>query len=112
LREFYWNHDVLVMSSLGDSFGFVAVEAMACGLPVIVTDRCGAPVPDPAWRVPAFSSAAIAARLNHYRRVPERCFEDGSAACAFAGRWTSHRYRAAIRQIYEGLEAPMETLPS
>ncbi|WP_461785931.1 glycosyltransferase [Prosthecobacter sp.] len=112
LRELYWNHDVLVMSSLGDSFGFVAVEAMACGLPVIVTDRCGAPVPDPAWRVPAFSSAAIAARLNHYRRQPERCLEDGNTARALASRWTSSRYRAAIRQIYEGLEAPMETLPS
>lgn len=112
LREFYWNHDVLVMSSLGDSFGFVAVEAMACGLPVIVTDRCGAPVPDPAWRVPAFSSAAIAARLNHYRRQPERCLEDGLLAREFAGRWTSQRYRDSIRQIYEELEAPMEGLPS
>jgi glycosyltransferase involved in cell wall biosynthesis len=110
LRKLYWNHDVLVMSSLGDSFGFVAVEAMACGLPVIVTDRCGAPVPDPAWRVPAFSSAAIAARLNHYRRHPERCLEDGNSARAFASRWTSSRYRTAIRQIYEELETPLEVL--
>lgn len=110
LRELYRNHDVLVMSSLGDSFGFVAVEAMACGLPVIVTDRCGAPVPDPAWRVPAFSAAAIATRLNHYRHQPERCLEDGRIARAFAGRWTSWRYRDSIRQIYEALEP--ETLPS
>ena len=103
LRELYWSHDVLVMSSLGDSFGFVAVEAMACGLPVIVTDRCGAPVPDPAWRVPAFSSSAIAVRLNHYRNQPDLCLEDGRTACAFAARWTSQRYRDSIRQIYEEL---------
>ncbi|HBJ86505.1 MAG TPA: hypothetical protein DDZ88_22155 [Verrucomicrobiales bacterium] len=103
LRELYWNHDVLVMSSLGDSFGFVAVEAMACGLPVIVTDRCGAPVPDPAWRVPAFSSTAIAARLEHYHRQPGRCLEDGRAASTFARQWTSHRYRESMRRIYDEL---------
>lgn len=107
LRELYWKHDVLVMSSLGDSFGFVAVEAMACGLPVIVTDRCGAPVPDPTWRVPAFSAFAIAARLNHYRRQPERCLEDGRIARAFAGQWTSRRYRDSIRRIYEELVPSM-----
>lgn len=104
LRELYGSHDVLVMSSLGDSFGFVAVEAMACGLPVIVTDRCGAPVPDPSWRVPAFSSAAIAARLNHYRSQPERCLEDGRVARAFAVQWTSRRYRDSIARIYQELE--------
>lgn len=109
LRELYRSHDVLVMSSLGDSFGFVAVEAMACGMPVIVTDRCGAPVPDPAWRVPAFSSAAIATRLNHYRRQPERCIEDGCIARAFAGRWTSRRYRQSMRQIYDELKPAMLT---
>ncbi len=112
LREFYWNHDVLVMSSLGDSFGFVAVEAMACGLPVIVTDRCGAPVPDAAWRVPAFSSAAIAARLAHYRRQPECCSADGLTASVFARQWTSRRYRDSIRQIYDELEPAVAMLPS
>lgn len=103
LRELYWSHDVLVMSSLGDSFGFVAVEAMACGLPVIITDRCGAPVPDPAWRVPSFSSAAIAARLGHYADDPQRRIEDGRTASDFARQWTSARYRDSTRQIYEEL---------
>jgi glycosyltransferase involved in cell wall biosynthesis len=30
LREFYCKHDVLVLPSLGDSFGFAAMEATAC----------------------------------------------------------------------------------
>ena len=37
LRKTYEEHDVLVLPSVGDSFGFVALEAMACGLPVVVT---------------------------------------------------------------------------
>ncbi|MCB1226104.1 MAG: glycosyltransferase family 4 protein [Verrucomicrobiales bacterium] len=104
LREQYWNHDVLVMASLGDSFGFVAVEAMACGLPVIVTDRCGAPVPDPAWRVPAFSAAGIAARLEYYARDRRRLRHDGRTASDFARQLTSDRYRKSIRQIYDELQ--------
>lgn len=34
--------EVFVLPTLHDGYGFVAVEAMATGLPVIVTDRCGA----------------------------------------------------------------------
>ncbi|HEY1083191.1 MAG TPA: glycosyltransferase family 4 protein [Prosthecobacter sp.] len=103
LRQIYWDHDVLVMASLGDSFGFVAVEAMACGLPVIVTDRCGAPVPDPSWRVPAFSAAAIAERLSRYASGRSLCFEDGLRASEFARQLTSQRYRSSIRAIYDEL---------
>jgi len=45
LRNTYQIHDVPVLPSVCDSFGFVALEAMACGLPVIITEKCGAPEP-------------------------------------------------------------------
>ena len=41
LRKIYWESDVLVLPSLVDTFGFVAMEAMACGLPVIACSGSG-----------------------------------------------------------------------
>lgn len=41
LSEAFNDYDVLVMPSLFESFGRVALEAMACGLPVIVSDNAG-----------------------------------------------------------------------
>jgi glycosyltransferase involved in cell wall biosynthesis len=38
----YQRADVFVLPSLHDGFGFVVAEAMACGLPVVVTENCGA----------------------------------------------------------------------
>ncbi|MEW6367910.1 MAG: glycosyltransferase family 4 protein [Acidobacteriota bacterium] len=42
LRALFQEADVLVLPSLLDSFGLVALEAMACGTPAIVSDRTGA----------------------------------------------------------------------
>jgi glycosyltransferase involved in cell wall biosynthesis len=40
-REVYGDADVFVLSSRNESFGIVAAEAVACGIPTVVTDRCG-----------------------------------------------------------------------
>jgi glycosyltransferase involved in cell wall biosynthesis len=103
LRNHYWNHDVLVLPSLGDSFGFVALEAMACGLPVIVTDNCGVPVPDPAWRVPVMNSDAIAQRLEYYATNREALQRDGQIAQQFARQFTPERYREQIKNLLREL---------
>jgi len=103
LRDLYWSHDVLVLPSLGDSFGFVALEAMACGLPVIVTENCGVPAPDPAWRVPVMDSDAITQRLDHYAADREALSDDGRIAAEFAGRFTPERYRDQIKSLFRQL---------
>ena len=42
LRDIYTQGAVFVMPSLSDGIGSVVLQAMACGLPVIVTDKTGA----------------------------------------------------------------------
>jgi glycosyltransferase involved in cell wall biosynthesis len=103
LREFYSNHDLLVLPSVADAFGWVAVEAMACGIPVLLTDNCGAPVPDPSWRVPALDSRAIAARLQYYLDKPSRLADDASLARPCASQFTPARFRDQIKPVYREL---------
>jgi glycosyltransferase involved in cell wall biosynthesis len=102
LRSVYHAHDVLVLPSLGDSFGFVALEAMACGLPVILTDNCGAPVPVSSWRVPVMNSVAIRERLNLYLEHPGALENDRVIARSFAQEFTCSRYRGALGSVLSG----------
>jgi glycosyltransferase involved in cell wall biosynthesis len=64
----YHRAELFVLPSLEDGFGFVVAEAMACGLPVVVTDQCGAAewVQDGAtgWVIPAGNESAMAAILD------------------------------------------------
>ena len=42
LKEYYNRADVFILPSLGDSYALVVLEAIASGLPVIVTENVGA----------------------------------------------------------------------
>lgn len=99
LRDYYRSHDILVLPSLGDSFGFVTMEAMACGLPVIASTHCGAPLPDPRWRVPIFDSDAISDRLQVYLDQRGLLEVDGRRARNFAETFTPQRYRKEIGEL-------------
>lgn len=69
IPEIYAVADVFVLPSLEETWGLVVNEAMACGLPVVVTDRVGSS-PDlihegeNGFVVPAADSAALAARIR------------------------------------------------
>ena len=68
LRSWYCASDVLVQPSLREAFGIVAVEAMACALPVIATEGTGlADVVvdgETGFLVPTRDSAMLATRLR------------------------------------------------
>jgi len=74
LAEIYSGADLLVLPSRFDGFGLVVSEALACGTPVLVSDRVGAAdlVREGVngWIVAADSEEALRARLDWCVRHP------------------------------------------
>ncbi|WGV24075.1 glycosyltransferase family 4 protein [Halotia branconii] len=101
LREYYWQSDVLVLPSLVDTFGWVAMEAMACGLPVIVSENCGVPVPDENWRVPIMNAEAIAEKLLTLHHNREYYASLGNIASNFAQKFTAKLYREQLQTLFK-----------
>jgi glycosyltransferase involved in cell wall biosynthesis len=68
----YQRAELLVLPSLEDGFGFVVAEAMSSGLPVIVTDCCGAAEwvrpGETGWVVPSGNTQALAGALEDAMR--------------------------------------------
>jgi glycosyltransferase involved in cell wall biosynthesis len=71
-RPAYADSELFVLPTLEDGFGLVVGEAMAGGLPVVVTEECGAAVwVEPGrtgWIVPAAREDALAATLEEALR--------------------------------------------
>lgn len=96
-QEVYGKSHVLVLPSLADGFAYVVGEAMACGIPVIVTRTTGASqwVQDGVngYVVPPSDSGAIAERLRHLRRHPDLARTMGAAARATMRHLTMDEFR-------------------
>jgi glycosyltransferase involved in cell wall biosynthesis len=99
--------DCLLLPSRVDSFGMVVPEAMACGLPVIVTDMVGAKQLVDEGRngfvVPAGNRKALAERMrwsiNNRMRLKQMSV--AARAAAEQASWDNyrHRFAAAVKDV-------------
>ena len=110
----YRASDLFVLPTLEDGFGYVVAEAMACGVPAVVTDACGAAewVTDgeTGWIVPARSTEALAAALEAARSKKDGLAVMGSRAresivrrmqarpAETYGAWLSPQYMTTEKQ--------------
>jgi glycosyltransferase involved in cell wall biosynthesis len=100
-------HNVLVLPSYFDSFGMVVAEAMACGLPVIVTENVGAKemvTPEVTGRVvPAGDAEALASAMRWFIANREMLPEMARAARLAAERYDWSHYRRRIVAFFQSL---------
>lgn len=84
MAQRYRDSDVLLLPSLSDGFGMAAVEAMASGIPVVVSDQCGVAeiIEDgvAGWVVPAGDHEALRDRLRSFLDDPRVLEVAGRAA--------------------------------
>ena len=105
MPDVYRQASVFVFPSLSDGFGLVVPEAMASGLPVVVSDHTGAAdlVTDgvDGFVVPAGDADAIADRLRLLEQDPDLVARMGSRArvTAVANGWT--RYQQRLLDLYD-----------
>lgn len=80
----YHQADLLVLPTLHDGFGYVVAEAMACGVPVITTDACGAAEwlrhGQTGWVVRSGATDPLSAALDEALSRPHELCEMGREA--------------------------------
>jgi starch synthase len=101
LNQYYSQASVLILPSLVDGFGLVVLEAMACGIPTIVTVNTGASdiITDgvDGFVIPIRDVAAIEEKLEWGYSHPQELAEMGRAARRRAEEltWSLYRQRLA-----------------
>ena len=109
LPKYYAMSDVFVLPSTYEPRGAVINEAMACGLPVIVTNRCGS-IGDivldgeNAFIYPAGDADALAASMT--RLVDDAALRERMAqrSCEIIATWTFARGVEGVRSAMRWLE--------
>jgi len=123
IAELYAESAIAVVPSLYEGFGLPAVEAMACGIPLISSDggALGEVAGDAALVVPAGDVAALAAAIQELLENPERREELGRLGRARAEREFSWQvcaqrlvahYRSVIESTTQYPCAAKESGPS
>lgn len=110
LPRHYAIGDVFVLPSTYEPRGAVINEAMACGLPVVVTDRCGS-IGDivldgeNALVYPAGDAAALAAHLDRLTEDPELRARMSERSREIISTWD---YETGIEGVLEALRSVKE----
>jgi glycosyltransferase involved in cell wall biosynthesis len=102
-KEAFVDATVFALPSRYENFGNTAAEAIACGTPVVVSDRCGiAPLVDQrAGLVTAYDSMAVAQALNQLLNNPA-LYQRLKAGCAQVAEEIS--WEGLVRGMQESYE--------
>lgn len=93
---------VFVLPSLQEGSALVTYEAMACGLPLIVTDHCGGVLRDgvDGFVLPVRDSERLAEAIAWCHANPDGARAMGEAGRAYVQQFTWDRYAASVVDVY------------
>lgn len=104
LPKYYRSASVFVLPSLADSFGMVTLEAMSCGLPVVITENVGSKeiVDDgiDGYIVPIRNVEALECRLEELYNNSNTRLKMGEAARVKANNYSWQEYTVRLINIY------------
>jgi glycosyltransferase involved in cell wall biosynthesis len=102
--------DCLVLPSRLEAFGMVVVEALAVGIPAIVTPQVGAAeiivTGENGWIVPVNSAVALAEQMSSCCAEPKRARQMRSNCIASAAKHQWVDYRKRLLRIVESVMGP------
>lgn len=105
LPAYYAAADVCAVPSLHETFGLVALEAMASGIPVVASDAGGLRElvrhGDTGLLCPPGDTSALAEALGVVLGDPSRARRMGAAGAALAQRFTWEASAARLTSVYE-----------
>ena len=106
MQDVYSATDLFLMPSLADSFGLMAVEAMACGKPTICFEGTALPevvfTPEAGLAVPSRDSAALAAAMARLIGDPQERLARGASSRELAEQHYDIRLQAErMVDVYE-----------
>ena len=106
VADYYMRSDIFVLPSLGEGLAQVGIEAMNCGLPIIVSDNSG--VNDlvtegrEGFVVPTSDMNALYEKMQWFVENPSKVKEMGVNAYATAKKYTWNFYETnVVRAIKE-----------
>lgn len=103
----YQRASIFVLPSIDDGFGMVVPEAMAAGLPVIITENVG--IADgiengtEGYVVPIRDSKSLADKMRLFYEHPEQITRMGQAALVKSKEYTPEAYGERIAKVYRDM---------
>ena len=97
LPSVYASADVFLQPSVSDTWGLAVNEAMACGLPVVVSNRCGChedlvETGGNGFTFDPFTTDGLIQALKHMRDVRSAWPSMGAASREIVSRWGLDRF--------------------